>query len=597
MRKPTRRLSTYEFALRYIAPRDARIAEILQYPVVKPILDRIDANPGAIFIIMGATQLFKTLLGQVRALRAQLLEPVPALWYEDSNDGAQQVAQEKFNPLFDSCFPTVVHRGEKEPRPAILYADRNKRTTTTYTLPTGHIFRFLSAGVKLNRQGKSAQDIYFNEPWLFEPGWVKDCQSRHEDFPRYREIHMMTGPTHGTFSHLLWEQSSKEVWHMRCTSCRKLIPPEFGDGADPGGIRYESGPSVRDAKGERILAATRATVRLECPHCGTVHANNGHTRAKLNEGGMLVATNENREPHIHGFRCPAIPFRDWADIAIEKINADRARKRGDLTLTEELHRKRYADVWNPEIRLAEKRIRVLSGYRLGEEWAGEAKDPQGRPVRACTVDVQLDHFVLVIRMWSKGGVSRLRWCQKVSSPGAIRDLCLLHNVIPERVYLDARYDGEYVRKIAAQYGWRVLMGEDDKDYYHKATGLRRIYSEPRFIQAHAGSGTISGVVAQFMFSKQSALTRLHMLRTLPSADGTLVWSEADDAPEWYMKEAYAHFRTQKVAGDGSVYSFWQGFHDDHGGDCEAEQIVFASMAGLIGAESLETEAQPKTAAA
>jgi len=40
--------------------------------------------------------------------------------------------------------------------------------------------------------------------------------------------------------------------------------------------------------------------------------------------------------------------------------------------------------------------------------------------------------------------------------------------------------------------------------------------------------------------------------------------------------------------------------EDHAGDCEAMQIVFASMAGLVGAESLETEAkeqkeQPLTA--
>src|SRR5690606_16680848 len=118
----------------------------------------------------------------------------------------------------------------------------------------------------------------------------------------------------------------------------------------------------------------------------------------------------NPERHIHGFRTPAIPFRPWDDIAIEKIVADRALKRGDLTLTEELHRKRFAAVWNPEIRLREKKSRPISRYKLAQEWDGEAKDPQGRPVRSCAVDVQLDYFVLVIRMWGKNGTSRLRWC-------------------------------------------------------------------------------------------------------------------------------------------------------------------------------------------
>lgn len=594
-----KRISSHSFALRFIAPRFPRLAEILAYPMVKTILDRIDDNPGAIFVILGAPQLFKTLIGQIVAMRSQMIEPVPALWYEKNQDSAQEVAEEKFNPLFDACMPTCIMPGAKEPTPAILYHDRNKRTKTAYTLPNGYILRFLSAGVKLNRQGKSAQDLYLNEPWEFEPGWIKDIQSRREDYPRYREIHMMTGPTHGSYSHELWLQSSQETWHMRCTneSCRQLIPPEFGDGDLPGGIRYESGPSVRDAEGQRILAATRPTVHLVCPSCGARHENTAHTRAALNAGGELVRSNPHPEKHIHGFRCPALPYRPWDDIAIEKIQADRALKRGDLTLTEELHRKRFASVWDPEIRLREKKTRPISGYKLGQDWDGEAKDPQGRPVRCCTVDVQIDHFVLVIRMWGKNGASRLRWCEKVTSPGRVRDICMEHGVIPERVYLDARHDGDYVRKIAAAHGWRVLMGEDDKDYYHKATGLRRIFSEPRGIEAMPGTGVRGGVAIQFMFSKQSALTRLHLLKTLPTADGVPLHTAADDAPEWYNKESDAHYRVKKYAKDGSAYNVWMGLKDDHAGDCEGMQIVFASMAGLIGAESLETEAQDKDKAA
>jgi hypothetical protein len=163
------------------------------------------------------------------------------------------------------------------------------------------------------------------------------------------------------------------------------------------------------------------------------------------------------------------------------------------------------------------------------------------------------------------------------------------------VYLDGRHEPDYVRRIAAQNGWRVLMGEDDKDYFHKATGLRRIFSEPRFVEAGAGTGIKMGACAQFMFSKQSALTRLHLLRTLPSASEESVWSAADDAPDWYFTEIDAHYRVKKHAQDGSAYHVWMGLRDDHAGDCEAMQIVFASMAGLVGAESLETEATNKAA--
>lgn len=595
-----RRLSSYGFAQRFIAPKFPRLAEVLALPMVRPILDRIDANPGAIFLIVGAPQIFKTLIGEIVAMRAQMLEPVPALWYEKNDDSANEVAEEKFNPLFDACFPAEVARnGATAPTPAVLYHDRNKRTKTAYTLPTGDIFRFLSAGVKLNRQGKSAQDIYLNEPWEFEAGWIKDIQSRRADCKRYREIHMMTGPTFGSYSHELWEQSSKEVWHMRCSNpeCRKLIAPVFGDGTAPGGIRYESGPTVRDKEGKRILSATRATVRLECPHCGVQHPNSDHTRGALNVGGEYVVTNPNPEKHIHGFRCPAIPLRDWAEIVVEKIVADRARKRGDLTLTEELHRKRFADVWNENAHVGEKRARPMGEYRMGEEWAGEAQDPSKRPVRAATVDVQQDHFVLTIRMWAKTGESRLRWFEKVTTSGRVRDLCMLHGVIQARVFLDARYDAQYVRRIAAQHGWKVLMGAgEEKDFYHKETGLRRIFSEPRYIDAYAGTKQ-GGVVAEFNFSKQSALSRLYLLRTLTTGvepDVRPLWTAAKDAPDTYWKEIEAHFRVKKFNADQSEYYVWHGLKEDHAGDCEAMQVVFATMAGLVGWESLETEATDKT---
>ena len=74
-----RRITSHSFALRFIAPRFPRLAEILAYPMVKTILDRIDNNPGAIFIILGAPQLFKTLIGQIVAMRSQMRTAISPL--------------------------------------------------------------------------------------------------------------------------------------------------------------------------------------------------------------------------------------------------------------------------------------------------------------------------------------------------------------------------------------------------------------------------------------------------------------------------------------------------------------------------------------
>ncbi len=523
-----------------------------------------------------------------------------SLWYGKNEVTADQIADEKFNPLFDQAMPTIIQRGQTIS--ALSFSDRNKRTKTKYTLPTGDQFLFLSAGVDINRQSKSASDLYLDEPWEYDAGWVKEIQRRREDFPRFREIHMQTGPTWGSYSHELFEQSTKELWHLRCTKCRKLFPPEVGDGEQPGGLRYESGPSVRDADDKRILPLTRATVALECPHCRERFPNSAHQRAALNAGGMFVGGNENPEHHIHGWRIPALPLRDWGDIVIEKIVADRARRRGDLSLTEDFHRKRIADTWREDLHLAEKKIRPMGLYKMGEEWADELKDEYGRPWRFATIDVQQDYFVLVIRMWGKWSRSRLRWASKPLSPTEITDTLRAHGVMPERVFVDARFEPQRVRRMAVNNGWKTLMGDKaQRDYAHE-DGVRQIYDAPKAIDAFAGmeaQGRRAECI-EILFAKQSALNRLHLLRTevcrpdpLKPTEEEPIWTAAADAPIWYWAEIDAHFRKKETLRDGSEKWVWHGLKDDHAGDCEAMQVVVASMASLTGAESLAAEEAKK----
>ena len=596
-----RRLSTYEWSKRFVAPQFPRIAEILEYPMVRTILDRIDQNPGCVFVILGAPQIFKTLIGQLVALRMQMIEPIPALWYAKNSDTAEQVADEKFNPLFDRCMPAVKAKTTAtELTPAILYADKNKRTKIRYTLPQGEQLLFLSAGVDINRQGKSASLVLMDEPWEYEAGWINEIQRRREDFPRFREIHMMTGPDENSFSDRLWERSTQEIWHMRCTKpeCRKLFPAEVGDGKQPGGIRYDSGPNVRDAENNRIISATKATVRLECPHCGTQHPNSDHSRTALNAGGVLVATNQNAEGNIYGFRCPALPFRDWANIAIENIEASRAMRKGNLKPREDFVRKVEAKTWRENAHLAGEKVKPIGNYAMGDEWPDEAKDGEGRAWRVATVDVQQDYFVLVIRMWGKGARSRGRFAAKPKSETELADLIEAHGVMKERVFVDGRFNSTTVRRMCCRHGWKVLMGDkNQRDYLHD-DGKRKVFDVPRIMDAFLGTeqqNQFPGVI-EVLFSKHAALNSLQLLRKeVCQPDPTNaafyepLFTAAHDMPAWYWTELDAHYMVKEEAKDNTEKWVWRGFKQDHAGDCEAMQIIFASMAGLIGADPMENK--------
>lgn len=593
---PARRKSTLAWSRKHAAHM-GKIAEALDMPMVADVLHTMDERRNTIFAILAPVQVFKSLVGQLRLCRSWMIAPTRSLWYCRTDDQCKAFADEKLTPLVDQL-PVL--------RP-LFFADTNKRTRSRINFPGDGHFSLLSANVQLNRNSRSTQEIYCDETWDFDSAWITEIRDRRASYKDgWNEIHMSTGADAGHELDLVWQASDQRERYGRCPSCHRLFRWEFGSRDKPGGIRYDAAaPELRLPDGRLNEDFIRATVRYECPHCATQHAYSPALQAEMDRRGMWVMENPAPARDVVSWHIHELALRDWADHTINWIKANDAKNRGDLSLLENMVRKRFARTWSPADHYKEKKSRPTgpSPYKLGEKWPGISVDPEGNAWLICTVDVQIDHFVLVIRGWNIRSVSRLVWCEKVTSPGRIADLCREHGVLSERTFLDGRHDPDYVRRIAAQFGWRVLIGEADKDYLHPHDRLRRIYSPPRAIDAYTGTGyegSQRGVVLQWNFSKQSALSRLHNLRTLTTAEGEPLWTAAENAPDWYWKESEAHHRVRKERErDGFVYYEWHGFKDDHAGDCEAMQVVVASMCGLTGAESIDTPppTQPSNTAA
>jgi len=597
--RPQRRLSTRTFGLRAAGHLEngLKLADALRLPMFTDILCTMDANDAARFFILAPVQVGKSAIGQIRLARNHFIRPRQAGWYGPTGDFVKDFADTKCNPLFEAIPDLRL----------VSYHDRNRQAKLRHSFVTGSDL-LLSANTENDRTGKTFCDIYLDEPHLYSPGCMEQLSNRRRDYSeQFTETYMSTGLTIGDQAvggeaAALWATTDRRLWHVRCPSCSRLFEPRYlhrerpDDPESPitGGLRYTR--QLIEATGLPDEAAIAASLRYECPHCRASLPDAPSSRAALSgtsehPRGLYVSQNSSPSPRCFGWNFSAVAVRPWLPIVLRWELAQLARARGDLEPLGKCIREEFAGLWNPEQHLRTSKIRPLGDYLLGAPWPDEALDPHGRPVRCATIDVQLEHFVLVIRAWSKTGGSRLRWCEKVTTPSRLRDLCMEHGVIPERVYLDGRHEPDYVKRTAAQFGWRVLIGEKDKDYLHSATGLRRIFSEPRLIDAFAGTAHGEGKIAEFRFSKQSALSRLHMIRTIPTADGSPMWTAPKNAPEWYFKEIDAHYRTKKTATDGQQYWVWEGWKEDHAGDCEAMQIVFASMAGLIGSESLETAAE------
>ena len=590
MTGPLRRKSTLAFARKHCAAIPS-ILDALDLPIAPDILDTIDQTPGTRFLIRGATQLLKTLCGQLHAMRSFLVEPGPALWYSHPEKAIDDFCDEKFNPLFDAL--PILH--------PLLYTDPNKRARTRLQFPAGHNFLLRSAGIKLQRQSKTARTLYFDESWTYEPGWCADIAKRRESFSEHgtwREIHMLTGTHRDTEADQYFQASDQRTWHPRCPTCHELFLPrrthkDPTTGERIGGIVYATHtlPS-----GLADMGRIAPTVAYQCPHCRTRHPDTPATRLAMNgtaaaPRGRYVALNPTAStaPRTIGWHISGIPFSSWAVIAGEMVNAERERTTlGTVTLLEQIILKRDADTWDPEFHHRPEnhsQHQHPTPYKLRDPWPAAQ-------IRTCTVDVQLDHFVCIIRAWGRSSASRLHLAFIAFSPSEIARVCTEEKVAPEHVALDVRHDTQRVRTICARMGWRSMMGDKaERDYAHP-DGIRRIYAEPKIIDAYTGTllqGTTHSCVIETLFSKNSALNRLHALRS-PDARtpaGEPVWTAASDAPDWYFKQVNAHYRKRVDAADGSHHHVWHGQKNDHADDCEAMAVVMATALGLTGAETMD----------
>lgn len=588
------RKSTRSFARKH-AGHIPSIADALDLPMVPDILDTMDRVNGARFVVLAPTQVFKTLLGQLHAMRSMLVEPCAAGWYAHPEKFLDDFAAEKFNPLFDSM-PVLS---------PLLFDDPHKRTITRYQFP-GHMLALLSARVLTNRQGKTFRNLYLDEPWTYEPGWIEEISKRRSSFDEaqtWREIYMSTGSVSGRgdvggdFTEI-WRSSDQRRWHVRCPNCQKLFHPRFTHedektGERNGGLTYKT---VMREDGLPDESAIASSVVYRTPCCGTELPDTAASRLLLSgtadkPRGLFVSENPtpSTAPRTIGWQVHGIALKPWAPIALRMVLATMARARGDLVPLEKIIRLDFADIWTPAEHFSEKKLRPMGEYKMGDDWADEAVDDRGMKCRFAGVDVQLDHFVATARMWAADARSRQLHAEKITTAGILNDRLERLGIPRERVFLDARHEPQKVRRLCALYGWRSLQGEGEKDYPHRELGnIRRIFSELIPIDPYQGTNQQGrSMIFEFKFSKPSALERLHLLRSLPAADGSPMWTCATDCPEWYWKEIDAFHRMKKTSQNGETFYTWEAHGPDHAADGETMGIVAASMMGLIGAESLE----------
>lgn len=576
--------STLTFAERYVT-LDGVPFERSRFRAIEEPLRAMDNGMGKRVILLCSIQSFKTLALQLRLVRSMLLDPARSLWYLQQEDAVKEFMAEKLGGLLERV----------EPLQALRFDSRHKVTTQKVILPHAP-YLFLSANIELNRNSKTARDLYIDEPWTYGPGQLTEIFGRTSSYAadeRWRVMMATSGPTKGDETDQVWQDSTRHQWSAMCPGCGELVQTDW-EHPEGRGMQWDRALSPTIDKPEADWSAIYRTVHYIMPCCGHRIDWAPGVLDQVNETARYVQTNPNPEPDTIGFRSWAWFHVPWPQLVRMRLLADLSRARGDSKPHEDFVRKRLARAYDLREEFDRSKVqKPFGGYGMKLEWDQEAQDSAGKPFRFLTVDVQRGHFWAVVRLWAPSGRSRLWWAGKLWSASAIEDLRIEAGIEPHRVFLDSgdQTNPTSVYRICAEYGWSCMNGVKPRDFGHR-DGIRRIFDEPQAMDPFIGTGSQGRqFVAEVKWSSRSGKHRLDTLRQSIDDNGNPIWTVAEDAGRDYLDQIDNEVMEIVDRGGREILDF-RTIGPNHCYDCEVMQVVCASMAGIVGAESV-AEAAPK----
>lgn len=587
-------ISTLSWAKRFVS-LDGGKFDPREYPQLKEIADTVDRRCGCTFILRFPPQTFKSLFMQLRLARTIAVTPARALWYCKTGKDVENFSDEKLRKLLEDTVPVRSKFAIKE----------DSRGTKT-------LFRFVDAPVSLlgadiesHRNQRSAEDLYLDETWQFEPGHIADIRKRSESFKHTRRILMSeTAPEDGSESDTLFKRSSRRVWQVVCTLCKERIELEMGDKDTPWGFKWDE---IKGTDGFWDSAASAKTVRYVCPACNGSILPSAATLKKLSDparGACYVGKNGDPDPKIEGWTASGFVFGDWVEQIAEFLDANNAKILGELEPLKVFTQKILVKPWVTRDYLRDTTEYPVLPYKLRDEWADEANFAGSkRKMRFVWVDVQQHCFWGLCRKWAADGRSRLHDFRQLFTAHEIASFAEECGVDKSLVFVDHAYDPKQrgkrwgrTTKLCSEFGFAACNAIGQESFLHEG-GIRRMYSEPYFVDAWQGEKEMGQkpVVFCLNYSSNGAKHMLHNLRQQKHpATGEWMFSIPEDATDEYRKQAYAEILVRKKNPKGGTIEEWQQIEDDnHAFDLEAGQVVTANMFGVAGASALRSMAETK----
>ena len=376
----------------------------------------------------------------------------PAIWIMPNKDLAQSFSTNRLQPFFDDCPPVA----------AVKPKGRDRHKWKKLEMNFGSVvLNLLGSNSPANLASRPAGILVMDETDKFAEASGKEANAIELAELRTRTFacaKIAKTSTPSTMDGVIWQAflaGDQRRYFIPCHNCGedvvlvldpdKSVMPKTGKEAK---LKWD--PKAKTSKGWD-LDAVEESAHFECPHCKKAILDQYKT-AMLREG-KWIPTNPKprrgvRSRHLPSFYAPwkATSFGALAREFLEKKESVDGLK-GYITGT-----------------LAEPDLMQWDGGMTRLELVIKDGKPLVETVRIMTVDVQVDHFWVLIRDWVAGGHSRLMMWKRVELYDDVRNFQKSNNVKDDLCGMDSGHEGPTVHRECARYGWFAMRGDDRKSW-------------------------------------------------------------------------------------------------------------------------------------
>ena len=508
-------------------------------------------------------------------------------WFAQDEDAAKEFAETRIQRFLASC----------EAVSKWFPPNRHARRTQAIHFP--HMSFLIQSANEGNAQSKHIRHLICDEPWLYPPGMLAALHKRTNRFAHNRTIiETSTGSLEGDEVDQAFKEGTRQEWQLHCPKCGGHHVPRwtFGRADAPGGVKWDA--RAKRADGTWDLRLVVSSTYYECPACRAQYPANSANGYALNKGGKYTEPASDAVPGHWSFHwnCIASDFAQLGAIAVEFIKAKAAIKRGTTALLQEFTQKRLAEAWKDEpVELAVAEI--ASDYNLGDPWPAEA-------IRLMVVDVQLNHFWVIIRSFSKDGQTRLVSASRLESWDSVAAFQAENGIPDNCVVVDSGDATDAVYTACCKWGWFAIKGEKVPGGY---LVQRPDAAAIRVIARY--SADINGRKTEFYPTQLAPGSKLRCCKMMLVSDemtsevmlkargGRLAgWTIAKNAPDFYLAQLASTVRVSRPHPTTNA-PIWEwkeiGNAGNHLWDCERYAIAAAFLAGYFFQAENQTPPKPQ----